>query len=119
MANVAEDIFDTLGSLVGGRLYPGVVPANAAFPFAMYTLVSADPQQHLGGEAGLTQYRYQIDVFSPQKSVVDTLALQIRGAMNAAARFRSTCAMQQDDYDDDALLHRVILDFNVWKTQQV
>lgn len=119
MANVAEDLVATLGSLVGGRLYPGVVPANAAFPFAMYALVSGIPEQHLGGEAGLTNYRYQIDLFAPAKATVDALALQMRGAMNVASRFKSTCVMQLDDYDTEALLYRVTLDFSVWKAQQV
>lgn len=115
MTTIAEDLVSVVGPSLGNRFYPNIAPANAAFPYGVYALVSAAPTQSLEGEITPTNWRYQVDVFSPQKSVVDGLGRSIRAAMNAAAAFKSTCQMQIDDYEFDAKLYRVTLDFSIWK----
>lgn len=112
---IHEDLVATVGPAVGGRFYANVAPSNAAFPYAVYSLVSATPTQVLEGEITPTNWIFQIDAFATQKSAVAALGTAIRAAMNAATLYKSTCTMVLDDYEEEAKLYRVTLDFSVWK----
>lgn len=118
MTTVAEDLVSVVGSALGGRLFANIAPANAAFPYGVYSLITAVPTQSLAGHIPPTNWTYQIDLFSPQKSVVETLARTIRSTMNSSTAFASTCTMQMDDYEPDAKLYRVTLDFSIWKVDE-
>lgn len=111
---IAEDLRTTLGPLCGGRFYAHVAPENAATPYGTYQLVSGVPVSSLDGESSLVNYRYQVDLFGPDKGVIDALAASVRAAMDAAVLFKSVCQLQQDLFEDAVQLYRVSLDFSIW-----
>jgi hypothetical protein len=48
---------------IGGRFYLHEAPQAATFPFAVYTMVSLDPEYYLGGNQLLRPY-IQLSIFS-------------------------------------------------------
>lgn len=115
MTTITEDLVATLSPTAGGRVYANIAPANAAFPYVVYSLIGGRPTQALEGELTPTNWTYQIDVFGPQKSAVAAIGVAIRAAMNAASAFKSTCTLLLDDYEPEAKLYRMTLDFSIWK----
>lgn len=57
--------------------------------------------------------RLQIDCFDSTYAAVITLAEAVKAAMKASG-ITNLLLMEQDQFDADALLHRVILDFSLW-----
>lgn len=65
-----------LTDLVDSRIYPTTpTENNPAMPFVVYTVLSAAPELHTLGSAGLTRHDLQIDVFgvNMQSDVLDVL----------------------------------------------
>lgn len=111
-----------LAALVGSRVYPLLVPKDAALPAVTYQRISTVPTQHRGSvEHG--RIRMQIDGWAGSFGGAVALREQIRDAM---AQFRRTAAprvdvaLLQDDRDlrePDSERWRASMDYMIYSTE--
>ena len=112
---IAEDLVATIGPLISGGFFASVAPNGTVTPYGVYTLVAGVPQSYVSGYVGITNARYQIDLFDRDKATVDALAETVKSAMQTATLFKSVCQLQQDIFEDPAPFYRVSLDFSLWQ----
>jgi Protein of unknown function (DUF3168) len=113
-----EDICTTLGSVssLGGRVYPNVAPDKPTTPYAVYTRVASVPTNTLADGQPIQQTRLQVDYYATSYSAVQSAALAGQAALLSA--FPSmTQQLDQDLYEAEVKLHRVMHDYSVWHTQ--
>ena len=113
--SIAADLVTTLGATLSNKLYPMVAPAGVAAPYAVYQFVSGVPITHFSGQSNRTNWRVQIDIFGRDFIALDTLAENVKAAMDAASLFDSVCLNAAELFEDPAMLFRVTLDFSVWQ----
>lgn len=106
---LAEPLFAT-------RVYPqGLAPAYTA-AYLTYSRINANEQSTLdqnGGVGNLVNTRMQVDVYSLSFSEAQAKAT----ALKAALKGWSTTNLlldEQDMYEPDTKLHRVMLDLSIW-----
>ena len=112
---IAADIVTTLGATLSNRLYPMVAPAGVAAPYGVYQFVSGVPITHFSGQSNRTNWRVQIDMFGRDYMALDTLAENVKAAMDAASLFKSVCQNETSLYEDPAQFYRIMLEFSVWQ----
>ena len=95
------------------RIYPMLMPPLTTMPAVSYQRVSTVPQNGLSGHHSIDHVRVQIDCWDDDYAGVKTLAAAVRTAMYTTPLF-ALPIMEIDDYDSEAKLFRVILDFNIW-----
>lgn len=114
--SLQTDFFELAGAIFAGRLYPGVAPADVATPYATYTRVVAIEQATLdvnGGTGNSTNTRLQIDIWSPVYLDVHTKASALKAALKGWV-VENIILSEQDGYEADTHLHRVMLDVSLW-----
>ena len=111
---VQESIYSALQATFAGRLYPLVAPSTVTLPYAVYQVISQVPQNVLADTPGLYNSRIQIDVFTRLYSEAQTAKQSIRTAMASGFGHAATEILSQDLYEDEAKLHRVLMDWSVW-----
>lgn len=57
-------LFSRLSALVDGRVFPGVAPDGAAFPYIAYTVISDDPGFTFGGLDGSEPTQVQVECWA-------------------------------------------------------
>ena len=112
---IAADIVTTLGATLSSKLYPMVAPAGVVAPYGVYQFVSGVPITHFSGQSNRTNWRVQIDMFGRDYMALDTLAENVKAAMDAASLFDSVCLNAAELFEDPAMFFRVTLDFSVWQ----
>ena len=110
---IQEQIAAALGAIAGGRLYPNVAPNNVQKPYLVYLRVASAPENTLADGVPIDNTRLQIDCFDTTYAGVIALAESVKTAMRASG-LSHVLLLEQDQYEFDALLHRVILDFSLW-----
>lgn len=110
---IQENLYALLSGFVGGRMYPNMAPGAVEKPYLVYTRVASQPEITLNSKVPINNDRFQIDCFDNTYSGVQTLAKQVNQAMLDWA-IQNVPLLEQDRFDSDANLHRVILDFSVW-----
>ena len=110
---IQEQVVTALTGVAGGRIYPNVAPNNVATPFVVYMRVANTQENTLADGVPVENTRLQIDCFDSTYAAVITLAEAVKAAMKASG-ITNLLLMEQDQFDADALLHRVILDFSLW-----
>lgn len=68
--------------LVSTRVYQGWAPTSATYPYITLTQISGPPQHHLGGAADIANVQYQVDVWSDSGSERDSVADEVRKALD-------------------------------------
>ncbi|CAB4153276.1 Tail completion protein, partial [uncultured Caudovirales phage] len=86
-------------------------PQNIVTPAVTLQRIANVPQNHLRGFGNLDANRVQVDCFADTYLQARALSAACRTAINAAGH---TCELELDEYDEQVLVYRVILDFNVW-----
>ena len=71
------------------------------------------PENTLADGVPVENTRFQIDCLDTTYAAVIALAEVVKTAMRVS-NLTSLLLLEQDQYEPDALLHRVILDFSVW-----
>ena len=66
---IEEELYTLLNTnsvttYVGTRIYPGLAPQGAAFPYIEYHRIITDRVRHLGGLSSLASPRFQINCWS-------------------------------------------------------
>ena len=110
---IQEQLFTALSGVAGGRVFPNVAPNNVQKPYVVYMRVASQPENTLADGIPVENTRLQIDCFDTTYAAVTTLAENIKAALRASA-ITSVLLLEQDQFEPDAQLHRVILDFSIW-----
>lgn len=97
----------------GARVYPDVAQQGAALPLVVYSRVSTQPQNSLGGHALLDLVTMQVDCYATTKLGALTLARQVRGLLQY--ELRALMQSEQDDYEFDTKTYRHTMDFTAWE----
>lgn len=100
---------------VGERIWP-VTRANQTLPAITYQRIAGVPQNDLDGDDGnLLNIRMQIDVWATTHDAVKALAEAVRTRMQtAASTFHAVMILDQDIYEDESRIYRVLMDFSCW-----
>ena len=110
---IQQDLFAALAGVAGGRVFPNVAPNNVSKPYVVYARVSSAPENTLADGAPIENTRLQVDCFDTTYAAVVALAETVKAAMKSSA-ITHVLLLEQDQFEPEALLHRVILDFSIW-----
>ncbi|MEI7704524.1 MAG: DUF3168 domain-containing protein [Deltaproteobacteria bacterium] len=100
------------------KIFPDVAPQGVAQPFVVYHVVDDASIQTLeGASASLAQARIQVDCYAKAYASAQELARRVAAVLSRYTTASLTCARLSghDAYDDEAMLHRVVADFSMWK----
>lgn len=109
---------------VGSRVYPMVIPQNAALPCITYQRISTPRQYVMGSSDVVTNARMQIDCWGSSYSSAKTVAESVLTALNqqmgdlgtGAKKFTvlvSLADSESDGYEPDTGRYRVRIDFRI------
>lgn len=115
---------DILGALkgsppatsAGDNVYAFLLPESATYPAITYQRISNVPVNSLAGRSNLDQVRVQVDCWAETYDAAKTLAGEVRTAM-AAAGYKGLLITDADDFDQDARIYRVTMDFYCWQKE--
>ncbi len=110
---IQQDVYAALSAVAGGRVYPNVAPNNVAKPYVVYARVSSSPENTLGDGSPIDNTRLQVDCYDNTYALAVALAEAVKSALRASS-ITHLLLQEQDQFESDALLHRVILDFSLW-----
>ena len=110
---IQEQLFTALSGVAGGRVFPNLAPNDVQTPYLVYLRVASVPENTLADGIPIESTRVQIDCFDTTYAAVITLAESVKAALRASS-LTQVLLMEQDQFEFDALLHRVILDFSIW-----
>ena len=101
-----------LSALVGTRIYPGKLKQQDTMPAIRYSRISSITPSAMNADIGLTDYRYQFDVFGSTYDSVDTVLIQLKAALQ---RWRSSGDGVQDSFiiTESDVYHEAIDQYNV------
>lgn len=109
-------IHATLGSLVGGRIFPDVAPGVAALPRIVYQQVGGLSLVYTEGTLPDKENgRMQIACWALTRLAAVELAKQVEAAMAASVDFQAEpIGARNSVYEDDTKLYGCRQDFSVW-----
>jgi hypothetical protein len=110
---IQQDLFAALSGVAGGRVFPNVAPNNVQKPYVVYARVSSAPENTLADGAPIENTRLQVDCFDTTYAAALALAAAVKTAIKSSA-ITHVLLLEQDQFEPEALLHRVILDFSIW-----
>lgn len=114
--SMQSEFVSLVGPLVGGRVFPGGAPAGTIAPYVIYSRVNAVENNTLevnGGLGNIKNTRLQCDVYALMYADAIGIADKVKTALKTWA-LQNTLQDEQDFYEFDTRLHRVMLDFSVW-----
>lgn len=108
----------TVSGLVAARMYPILLPQEPSYPAIVYSLASSTRLHALDGPPGRASHRVQIDCYAETYKEAHQLAAAVRQRLDGYAGLMGSTEVgyvsldnEQDLYDDDARVHRVLQDF--------
>jgi hypothetical protein len=116
---VEADIFSTLKSLVGNRVYPDMAPINAVKPYITYSQVGGEAVTYLGAEVPSIKHgRMQFNVWGESRTSVMSLMLQVESALTIATTFQAKpIGAAESSYDHDMQVYSAMQDFSIWSNR--
>lgn len=102
---------------VSERLYFRHAPEESDFPLINVLPVDDSPINALSGEADLKRERVQVDVWGKTYESAYNASLVVISSLDTTAGFTVVRQSTNTSFEDDAELHRIILDFAVWHKQ--
>lgn len=102
-----------LAVLVAGRCYPLVAPDSPVTPYITYQVISNPALNVLSGDAGVSNRRFQVDVWADSYGAAKGLAASVTAAM-ASSALSNTKIGSHDQYEAEVKIYRVSMDFSVW-----
>jgi hypothetical protein len=97
----------------GSNVFPQISPDGTVSPYITYSRISAQSNNVLSGTTSLINTRVQIDVYANTYALAQSIATQVDGLM-ASWVFQNVSNPQQDIYEAEVRLFRVLLDYSVW-----
>jgi hypothetical protein len=99
------------------RIYPVLIPQQAAFPCISYQRISGGRVYSLSGYSGLQHSRFQVDCWATGYGGAKDLSYAVKGVMENSSLFQTVLTARPDDSYDDALsIHRVSMDWSIWNS---
>ena len=114
--NLREALVNNLAVsvIVDGKVFAGMGEGNlVGQTYIVYRLLHGDRGATLKGVTDLRQARMEINCYSPQYALVKELAEAAQAAIEDA--FDCMFNGDQDFYENDTALHRVMLDYSIWE----
>lgn len=96
--------YTALTDIVGEAIYPTTPTENTALPFCVYTVTSRTPTLHTQGDAGLSNYSVDLDVYAINLDTVLSILSETNNALHCyrsdtvQGSFLQTQATQQEEY---------------------
>lgn len=101
-----------LKGLVGGRVFPSVLPLDHVFPAMVYSTVGVDPHNTICGSADAEEVRIQLDIYA--KTLAEILTLRSMAIAAVEGAFESVIRTNDfDGYESDTKLFRRIIEFSI------
>ena len=101
-----------LSALVGDGIYPLCLPQNPMLPAVVYQRISGQRVQNLTRDTGGPQrVRVQITAWAEDVDTANSVAEQVRLAMEAATGWRALHALDVEQYEPDTGLYSVVADY--------
>lgn len=110
---IEGDVQAVLSALVAGRCYPMAAPEMVATPYIIFQVISNPTLNTLEGDAGISERRFQVDVWADTYGGAKALSKSVSTAM-AAATFTNIKISDNDLYEPETKIYRVSMDFGVW-----
>jgi hypothetical protein len=107
-----------LPTSAGEKVYALILPQDSGFPSVSFQRISSVPTQSLAGASGLDLVRIQIDAWARTYKEAKDLAMQIRVAMDEAARdevLKNRPDTGFDDYEPELRVYRATSDYLCWQ----
>lgn len=102
-------------ALIGTRVAAGMLPEGELRPYVTYALITGERIGSMTDSGLMRHARIQLDCWSPNYKESKQIALAVQTAMEASALFEVVFIGDQDLYDVETKLHRVVLDYSVWQ----
>lgn len=116
-----DQLYATIGSLVGGRVYPLRMPENPVYPVILWSIVGGTPTEMTQDMQYVDNPRLRLDVWGNTFDDVLTVGAQILSllAMRSQSNlgFSSLYDGKQDILDADTGNFRRIYEFRIWMSQ--
>jgi hypothetical protein len=110
---IEQTLAALLGPLVSMRVYPLVAPDSPVTPYIVYQNIANSPENTLADGVPINNTRMQIDVYDKTYAGVKALAASVVAAM-AGASFTNVPGINQDLYEADVRLYRVLMENSIW-----
>ena len=104
----------TVTSSVSTRIYPIWLPTLTQYPAITYIRISGLPENDLQGYSNLENIHLQIDAWAKTFKQAKALSTCIHTAMGTATAFKALLTADNDIYEDDAEVYRVIQEYSIW-----
>lgn len=100
-----------VSAIVGKKVYPVLVPEDAAPPYVSLARISTTPVNHLRGFGSLDQHTVDVGCYST--SYADLLVLRdaVRTCLQAAGSIMET---ELEDYDSMVRVYHVSQHWQIW-----
>lgn len=112
--SILTEFYSLAGPVFAGRAYRNTAPDSPQAPYATFSRVSGVEGNTLdanGGSGNETQTRIQIDIWAAGGVEADALADSLKAALKGWS-VPNVLNMEMDGYDDEAKLHRIMLDIS-------
>jgi len=108
-----EQIFQVLGDLVDGRVFPGIAEPNTQTPYLTFQIIGGPPINFVTGELPAKRFtRVQVNTWAETAIEASQVAMQAEGAIRAAralqAEVLNTAA---DTYDEPTEYRGAVQEF--------
>lgn len=110
---IEQDIFNQLKSLVAGRMYPMSAPEDTVTPYIVFQNIHNAPENTLNG-VSINNTHMQVDCYGKTATEVYALRDAVLASM-AASSLVNVQKSNQDAYEAEVKLYRVIIDFSIWQ----
>jgi len=113
---VEADIYNSVKSLVGNRVYPDVAPAGAQLPYITYQQVGGDAVSFLERAMPSKKHgEFQINVWCATRLEAASLILQIEAAIALSTAFQAEAKMAPiAGYSEEANVYGYFQHFSIW-----
>lgn len=106
----------------GVKVYPSRLPQDVTLPAVMYRRISGQRIRSIDGATGLAKPRFELNAYAESYVEAKNLANEMRtlfdgfrGVIGAGTLVENIVFdNDQDTFDDDTGLERVIIDVGVW-----
>lgn len=104
-----------LSPAVSGGVHPLTAAQNALPPYAVYQRIAGTVENTLTGNGAppINNTRFQIDVWATTYAEAVSVAASVRALMLAWS-VQNVLNLENDEYESDVMLYRVVLDYSVW-----
>ena len=101
-------------ALAGCKVRADVAQAADVAPYIVHTLITGTRVSSFGGDSGLANPHFQIDVYADTKPQAAALKTAIRVAVLAASALNATFINEGSGYEPDTKRYRHRQDFSCW-----